>query len=32
MGGTRPINYLDSPEHIQYVLDLIGRIERGVLS
>lgn len=31
LGGIRPIDYLDSPEHVQDVLDVIGRIEHGVL-
>ncbi|NJI24192.1 DUF2384 domain-containing protein [Aeromonas veronii] len=32
LGGVRPVDYQDTPEHIQEVLDLIGRIEHGVLS
>lgn len=32
LGGIRPVDYLDSPEHVQIVLDLIGRIEHGVFS
>ncbi len=32
LGGVRPIDHLDSPEHLQAVLDLIGRIEHGVVS
>lgn len=32
LGGAHPIDYLDSPEHIQDILDLIGRIEYGGLS
>lgn len=30
LGGISPIDYLDSPEHVQEVLDIIGRIEHGV--
>lgn len=32
LGGIRPIDYQDTPEHIQTVLDLIGRIEHCILS
>ncbi|AXB06502.1 MULTISPECIES: antitoxin Xre/MbcA/ParS toxin-binding domain-containing protein [Aeromonas] len=32
LGGKRPVDYQDSPEHIQAVLDLIGRIEHGIQS
>lgn len=32
LGGIRLIDYQDTPEHIQTVLDLIGRIEHGILS
>ncbi|WP_290434162.1 antitoxin Xre/MbcA/ParS toxin-binding domain-containing protein [Aeromonas caviae] len=32
LGGVRPVDYQDSPEHIQAVLDIIVRIEHGVLN
>lgn len=32
LGGVRPVDYQDTPEHIQAVLDLIGRIEHGIVS
>jgi len=32
LGGIRPVDFQDSPEHIQAILDLIGRIEHGVWS
>lgn len=30
LGGIAPVDHLDTPAHIDAVLDLIGRIEHGI--
>ncbi len=32
LGGVRPINHQDTPEHAQALLDRISRIEHGILA